>query len=91
MNRTDLASTIAQKTGVSVKDANTVLGGLNDVILEAVARGEKIQLPGLLTIEVVDRSARTGRNPQTGEEIQIAATKAAKVTAGSKLKAAAKG
>lgn len=91
MNRSDLASTIAQKTGVSVKDANTVIGGLNDVILEAVGRGEKIQLPGLLTIEVVDRSARTGRNPQTGEEIQIAASKAAKVTAGSKLKAAAKG
>ncbi|YAL83568.1 HU family DNA-binding protein [Dermacoccaceae bacterium W4C1] len=91
MNRTDLASTIAQKTGVSVKDANTVIGGLNDVILEAVARGEKIQLPGLLTIEVVDRAARTGRNPQTGAEIQIAASKAAKVTAGSKLKAAAKG
>jgi DNA-binding protein HU-beta len=91
MNRSDLASTIAQKTGVSVKDANTVIGGLNDVILEAIGRGEKIQLPGLLTIEVVDRAARTGRNPQTGEEIQIAASKAAKVTAGSKLKAAAKG
>ncbi|WP_018157844.1 HU family DNA-binding protein [Demetria terragena] len=91
MNRSDLASTIAQKTGVSVKDANTVIGGLNDVILEAVGRGEKIQLPGLLTIEVVDRAARTGRNPQTGEEIKIAASKAAKVTAGSKLKAAAKG
>ncbi|REF29833.1 HU family DNA-binding protein [Calidifontibacter indicus] len=91
MNKTDLASTIAQKTGVSVKDANAVIGGLNDVILEAVGRGEKIQLPGLLTIEVVDRAARTGRNPQTGEEIQIAASKAAKVTAGSKLKAAAKG
>ncbi|MBC9956578.1 HU family DNA-binding protein [Yimella sp. cx-51] len=91
MNKTDLASTIAQRTGVSAKDANAVIGGLNDVILEAVGRGEKIQLPGLLTIEVVDRAARTGRNPQTGEEIQIAATKAAKVTAGSKLKAAAKG
>ena len=46
MNKTDLASTIAQKTGVSVKDANAVIGGLNDVILEAVGRGEKIQLPG---------------------------------------------
>lgn len=90
MNRTDLASTIAQKTGVSVKDANSVITGLNDVILEAVGRGEKIQLPGLLTIEVVDRAARTGRNPQTGEELQIPASKAAKVTAGTKLKAAAK-
>lgn len=91
MNRTDLASTIAQRTGVSVKDATAVIAGLNDVILEAVGRGEKIQLPGLLTIEQVDRSARTGRNPQTGEEINIPASKAAKITAGSKLKAAAKG
>lgn len=91
MNRTDLASTIAQRTGVSVKDATAVISGFNDVILEAVGRGEKVQLPGLLTIERVERSARTGRNPQTGEEIQIPASHAAKVTAGSKLKAAAKG
>lgn len=91
MNRTDLASTIAQRTGVSVKDANAVIGGLSDVIIEAVGRGEKIQLPGLLTIERVERAARTGRNPQTGEEIQIPASHAAKVTAGSKLKSAAKG
>lgn len=91
MNRTDLASTIAQRTGVSVKDANAVIGGLGDVIIEAVGRGEKIQLPGLLTIERVERAARTGRNPQTGAEIQIPASHAAKVTAGSKLKAAAKG
>lgn len=91
MNRTDLASTIAQRTGVTVKDATAVIAGLNDVILEAIGRGEKIQLPGLLTIERVERSARTGRNPQTGEEINIPASKAAKITAGSKLKAAAKG
>ncbi|TWE11395.1 HU family DNA-binding protein [Rudaeicoccus suwonensis] len=91
MNRTDLASTIAQRTGVSVKDATAVITGLNDVILEAIGRGEKVQLPGLLTIERVERAARTGRNPQTGAEIQIPASNAAKVTAGSKLKAAAKG
>ena len=91
MNRTDLASTIAQRTGVSVKDANAVIGGLNDVIIEAIGRGKKIQLPGLLTIERVERAARTGRNPQTGQEIEIPASHAAKVTAGSKLKAAAKG
>lgn len=91
MNRNDLASTIAQRTGVSVKDATAVIAGLNDVIIEAVGRGEKIQLPGLLTIERVERAARTGRNPQTGAEIEIPAGYAAKVTAGSKLKAAAKG
>ena len=90
MNRTDLASTIAQRTGVTVKDATAVIAGLNDVILEAIGRGEKIQLPGLLTIERVERSARTGRNPQTGAEIKIPAGKRVKVTAGSKLKAAVK-
>ena len=73
MNRSDLASTIAQRTGVSVKDATAVLAGLNDVIIEAVGRGDKIQLPGLLTIERVERAARTGRNPQTGAEIEIPA------------------
>lgn len=91
MNRSDLASTIAQRTGVSVKDATAVLAGLNDVIIEAVGRGDKIQLPGLLTIERVERAARTGRNPQTGAEIEIPVGYSAKVTAGSKLKAAAKG
>ena len=91
MNRSDLASTIAQRTGVSVKDAIAVIIDLNDVILEAVGRGVKVQLPGLLTIERVERVARTGRNPQTGAEIQIPSSHAAKLTAGSKLKAAAKG
>ena len=55
------------------------------------ASGDKITIPGFLSIEQTFRSARTGRNPQTGETIQIAATNAAKVSAGSKLKAAAKG
>ena len=91
MNRTDLASTIAQRTGVSVKDATAVIAGFNDVILEAIGRGEKVQLPGLLTIERVERSARTGRNPRTGESMEIPASFGAKLSAGSALKAAAKG
>ena len=55
------------------------------------AEGEKLTLPGFLAFEQSSRSARTGRNPQTGETIQIAASKTVKVTAGSKLKAAAAG
>lgn len=91
MNRNDLASTIAQRTGVTIKDANIVLGAFNDVVLDAIGRGEKVQLPGLFSIERVKRAARPGRNPQTGEKIEIPAGYAAKITAGSKLKAAAKG
>ena len=87
MNRSDLASTIAQRTGVSVKDATAVLAGLNDVIIEAVGRGDKIQLPGLLTIERVERAARTGRNPRTGEAVRIGATSVPKFTPGTNFKA----
>ena len=86
MNRSDLASTIAQRTGVSVKDASAVIAGLNDVIIEAVGRGEQIQLPGLLTIERVERAARTGRNPQTGKAIEIPASKNPVFKAGKTLK-----
>jgi DNA-binding protein HU-beta len=67
-----------------------VLDGFAEAAYKAVGSGDKITLPGFLSIEQTHRNARTGRNPQTGETIQIAATNAAKVSAGSKLKAAAK-
>ena len=89
MNRTELASAIAQQADVSAKDAAAVLSAMGDVICETVGKGEKVSLPGLMTIERVERSARTGRNPRTGEEITIPAGHSVKVTAGSKLKAAA--
>ena len=57
-------------------------------ITSTVAKGEKVTLPGFGTFESRERSARTGRNPQTGETIQIAAGHSVKLTAGSKLKAA---
>ena len=59
-------------------------------VAEAVAKGSKVSIPGWIAFEQVATSARTGRNPQTGEEIKIAAGKRVKVTAGSKLKAAVK-
>jgi DNA-binding protein HU-beta len=68
-----------------------VIDGFAEVAYGAVGSGDKITIPGFLSIEQTFRSARTGRNPQTGATIEIAATNAAKVSAGSKLKAAAKG
>ncbi len=90
MNKSELIDAIAGKTGVSKSDVGDVLDGFAEVAYGAVGSGDKITLPGFLSIEQTFRSARTGRNPQTGETIQIAATNAAKVSAGSKLKAAAK-
>ena len=92
MNRKELLSAIATKTGLSQTDADKVLDAFQDVVFEVVAKGdEKLTLPGFLSFEQGSRSAREGRNPATGETIQIAASKTAKVTAGSKLKAAAAG
>lgn len=91
MNKSELIDAIAGSTGVSKADVGKVLDGFADAAMEAVAKGDKITLPGFLSIEQTQRSARTGRNPQTGETINIPAGTAAKVSAGSKLKAAAKG
>ncbi len=92
MNRKELLSAIATKTGLSQTDADKVLDAFQEVVFEVVAKGDdKLTLPGFLAFEQGSRSAREGRNPATGETIQIAASKTAKVTAGSKLKAAAAG
>lgn len=91
MNKSELIDAIAEKSGVSKSDVGAVIDGFAEVAYAAVGSGDKITLPGFLSIEQTFRSARTGRNPQTGATIQIAATNAAKVSAGSKLKAAAKG
>ncbi|MFC5382708.1 HU family DNA-binding protein [Aquipuribacter nitratireducens] len=92
MNRKDLISAVADKSGVTQADADKVLAAFQDVVFDVVAKGdEKLTLPGFLTFEQGSRAAREGRNPATGETIQIPASKTAKVTAGSKLKAAAAG
>ena len=92
MNRKELLSAISTKAGVSQTDADSVLNAFQDIVFDVVAKGdEKLTLPGFLSFEQGSRSAREGRNPATGETIQIAASKTAKVTAGSKLKAAAAG
>ena len=90
ITKTELVASIASATGESQATVSRVVDGLFSAVSEAVAKGEKVTIPGFLSFEQVETSARTGRNPQTGEEIKIAAGKRVKVTAGSKLKAAVK-
>jgi DNA-binding protein HU-beta len=91
MNKSELVAAVAARSDQTQKDVDETIGALFEVVAEAIAKGEKVTIPGWISFEQTDRSARTGRNPATGETIQIPASKAAKVSAGSKLKAAAKG
>ena len=86
MNKMELVSAMADKTGLSKKDAEAALKAFTDVVAEELKKGEKIQLVGFGTFEVSERAARTGRNPQTKEEIEIPASKAPKFKAGKALK-----
>lgn len=92
MNRSELVDAISQRSGVESRDVDATLKGLFEVVAGVVAKGdEKITLPGFISFEQVDRAARTGRNPQTGESIDVPASKAVKISAGTKLKAIAAG
>ena len=86
MNRVELVAAIAEKTELSKKDAEKALKAFTDVVAEELKKGEKIQLVGFGTFEVSERAAREGRNPQTGETMTIAASKAPKFKAGKALK-----
>ena len=86
MNKAELVSAIADKADLSKKDAEAALKAFTDVVTEELKKGEKIQLVGFGTFEVSERAARTGRNPQTGEEMTIPASKAPKFKAGKALK-----
>jgi DNA-binding protein HU-beta len=89
MNKAELVSAIAKRADVPASTVSSVIDGLQDELVEAITRGEKVAVSGLLTVERSQRSARTGRNPQTGESIDIPAANTVKVTAGSNLKKAA--
>ena len=86
MNKTELIAAIAEKTELSRKDAEKALKAFTEVVEEELKKGEKIQLVGFGTFEVSERAARKGRNPQTGETMQIAASKSPKFKAGKALK-----
>ena len=89
MNKTELVAAIAEKAELSKKDAEKALAALKaftDVVAEELKKGEKIQLVGFGTFEVSERAERTGRNPQSGKEMVIPASKAPKFKAGKALK-----
>ncbi|MDF9761819.1 DNA-binding protein HU-beta [Peribacillus simplex] len=90
MNKTELVSSVAAQAELTKDDAKKVVDALFETITTTLAKEEKIQLVGFGTFEVRNRAARTGRNPQTGEEIQIAASKVPAFKAGKELKEAVK-
>ena len=86
MNKAELVAVMAERAEISKKDAERALKAFTEVVAEEMKKGEKIQLVGFGTFEVSERAARTGRNPQTGAEMTIAASKAPKFKAGKALK-----
>lgn len=86
MNKTELIAAVAEAAEVSKKDSEKVLKAFVDVVTEELKKGEKVQLVGFGTFEVTERAAREGRNPQSGEVMKIAASKAPKFKAGKALK-----
>ncbi|QSO45735.1 HU family DNA-binding protein [Alicyclobacillus mengziensis] len=86
MNKTDLVQAVAQRTGVTKKEVAQVVDTVFDVIQESLSQGDKVQLVGFGNFEIRERAARKGRNPQTGEEIEIAASKIPAFKAGKSLR-----
>lgn len=86
MNKTDLVGKVVATSGISQKDAGKAVDAVFGAITEALAKGDKVQLVGFGNFEVRERSARKGRNPQTGAEIEIPASKAPAFKPGKVLK-----
>jgi DNA-binding protein HU-beta len=86
VNKAELVSAIAEKTGQSASAVGEVLGAFESVVTAQVASGAKVQIPGFLSFEKAERAARTGRNPSTGEEMQIPAATVPKVKVGKSFK-----
>ena len=86
MNKAELVAAMADQTGLTKKDVEAVLKAFTDVVSGELKKGGKVQLVGFGTFEVSERAAREGRNPQSGEPMKIAASKAPKFKAGKALK-----
>ena len=90
MNKTQLVDAIAEKSGLTKADSKKALDAFIEATAETLKNDDKIQLVGFGTFSVKNVPARTGRNPATGKEIQIAAKKQVKFKAGSELEAQVK-
>lgn len=86
MNKGDLVNSVADKSELTKRDAEKAVNAVFDSITAALAAGNKVALVGFGTFSVRDRAARIGRNPQTGEEVKIPATKVPGFSAGKNLK-----
>ena len=86
MNKTELVAAIAEKTGLTKKDAEHTLAATFEAISEAMARGEKVQVAHFGSFEVKPRDARICRNPKTGETVEVAAARVPAFKAGKELK-----
>ena len=86
MNKTELVAAMAEQAQISKKDAEAALKAFSDVVANELKANGKVQLVGFGTFEVSERAAREGRNPQTGDTMTIAASKAPKFKAGKALK-----
>ena len=86
MNKTGLVAAVADQAEISKKDAEKALAAFTAVVTDELKKGEKVQLVGFGTFEVVERKEREGRNPHSGETMKIAASKAPKFKAGKALK-----
>ena len=86
MNKTELIAAVAAKSELSKKDAEKAVKAFTEVVAETLKKNDKVQLVGFGTFEVTKRAAREGRNPQTGESIQIAASRSPRFKAGKAFK-----
>lgn len=88
MNKSEFIQAMAEKSGLSVKDATAALNATLETIQESLRKGEPVSFVGFGTFEVKERSARTGRNPRTKQPVEIPASKAPSFKAGKSLKEA---
>jgi len=86
MNKSELVRAIADKTKVKQRDCEAMLKAFTDTVMKAVKKGDKVSLVGFGSFGVVQRKARTGRNPATGQKIKIGAKKVPKFTAGKEFR-----
>ena len=86
MNKTQFVDAVAQKAGITKKEAEAAVNAMTAVVADTLKAGDKVQLIGFGTFEVKTRAARSGRNPKTGETIEIAASKTPAFTAGKAFK-----
>ncbi len=91
MNKRELVDAVAEKSGLSKAEAEKALDAVVDAVSSALKSGDKVAVPGFGTFDVRERAARTGRNPQTGESMDIAASRSAGFKPATALKTALNG